>query len=1256
MAAVQHIICLVKLELNWILWYRKCLKASSCALSDTPAGKIVTLMSVDAQKVQDACLSIHALWGSPIMVGAILFFLYEYVGWATFVGLVVMASLGPIAGRLSRVIGKLQRERVGWTDKRVGLVNEVITGMRVIKFYAWEASFIERIQEYRNKEGTILKKLSVTFGLFSMLLFTGPVFVAVSCFSSYALAGNTLSTADAYSALAFFTILRAPLSFLPMFVTNAINAVVGLKRIQGFLLKPEIEERTKDEDVPVGVVEVRDGKFKWDTRSEEPTLRDVSFRAIPGTLTMVVGSVGSGKTSLLASLLRQTERISGSVQIRGRIAYVSQSAWIINDTVRENIILGAHFDEARYNQALETSQLMDDLAMWAKGDMTEIGERGITMSGGQKQRVSIARAVYSDADIFLLDDPLSAVDAHVGKALFDTCFTSVLTKKTIILVSNTIHFLPRADHILWLEDHTIKAQGSYKDIMASGFNPNDLGESVNVDLVVSPDVESIAPVRSIGNLSKSAKFEAVAEVEEEDAMHVEGMYEGSEEREESLSETASVSAVDSSPTLRAQDSPTQLDQGIPSPLSYTAQDVGKDNGENNMKKNSFDVKIPIEKECESKNEGKRFDKGGELTGIEERADGGIGIEVIGKYTYAIGGGLVVLLLIILFAFEQSAKISTDRWLGLWAEDRLNLQLGAYVGTYAAMGVAFGFFVFARSVHFSRSHVEGALQLHKWLLDHLLKLPMNFFDTNPSGRIVNRFSRDTDILDNQLAQTIAQFLTCCATFLGILVVISLATPLFVPILLPIALFYYYIQRYYIPSGRELQRLESTTRSPIYTHFGETINGAATIQAYNISDHFIGLSDRQIERNAAAFSTQKAASGWLSTRLDVIGLVTLMSAALLAVRGDISPALAGLSLVYALDMTKFLKFGTQTASLTESNFNSVERMVQYLKPDIEGNKDIESGTSPEAKLPENWPSQGAIRITNMSMRYRPQTPLVIRNLFLDIKPGEKVGIAGRTGSGKSSLFLALYRMVELEEGGVEIDGVDTANLKLSTLRSSMSMIPQDPFMFSGTIRLNLDPFDLHGDAELWKALEGVGLKETIENLDEKLGAPVVDNGANFSQGQRQLFCLARALLRKSKILMMDEATASVDIESDALIQRTIRENMQDTTVLTIAHRIHTIMDSDRVLVMDNGQISEFDAPQTLLTQKNSLFRHLVKSSQKSGKKLLGKSSFNMDPKTAADRSDDELQLDEDSGTLQKSASTIGLTGATAVKAAFDGANNN
>lgn len=1087
--------------------YRKTLRLSNSAIQSESTGRVVTLMSNDAQKVQDSLFAIHSLWGSPLLIIVILVLLYRVVQWATFVGLGVMLLLIPITAKLSVHLAMLRRSLLKWTDKRVGLMNEVVNGMLMIKFYAWEDSFKKDVMECRGEEAKILKTVVKWQGLFGMFLFSGPVLVAIFCFGSYVVAGNTLTATGAYTALALFALLRFPMSFLPMFITMIVNALVGLKRIQTFLSKAESDPISNDEEVAPGVVRVVDGEFTWDESLEHSTLTDINLEAQPGSLTMVVGAVGSGKSSVLNALIGFMTKRKGKVSCGGKLAYVAQTAWIINDTVKENVLMGAEMDPDKYATALECAQLGPDLEILPNGDNTEIGDRGVTLSGGQKQRVSMARALYAGADVYLLDDPLSAVDSHVGRAMFEQCIRDQLRNKTVVLVTNALQYLPQADHVVWMDNGVVRGQGTYQELVKQGMNIAELA-------------------------------------------HVEDVPEG---------------------------------EGKGSKLK----------GE------------PRKTDSKKLMAGVSFNRGNSitnrnLTGVESREEGSVSGEVLMSYVRAGGGWLVVALVVVLIVAEQCNRVVNDLWVGFWAVDLFTQGVWFYLGIYFALGMSYGLFTYLRALNFLYATVNASLSLHNQLLAHLLRLPKAFFDTNPAGRILNRFSRDVDIMDSTLPQSMIQFVGSFSTYISILIVISITTKWFAIALVPVTVIYVLLQRYYIPTARELQRLESISRSPIYARFGEAMLGVATIRSYRKEAHFTRESDRMMEDNAFAFVTQKAVAAWLAMRLDLIGTFILCFSGVLCIQGAISPELAGLCLVYALDLTRFLKFSTTMASKTESDFNSVERVVEYLKPDTEAAHETPKEVA--QKLPEGWPAKGELEVVKLQMRYREGLPLVLKGISFHVSGGEKVGVVGRTGSGKSSLFMVLFRMVEPTGGTVSIDGVDTAKLGLSLLRSSMSIIPQDPFMFSGSVRHNLDPFERHNDAELWEVLRDVNLKHVISELEDKLGAKVMDNGANFSQGQKQLFCLARAMLRRSRLLMMDEATASVDPETDGAIQLAIRSTFKDCTLLTIAHRLNTIMDNDRVLVLDHGVVAEYGEPHELLQQNEGIFTGMVVQTGSSSSRYL------------------------------------------------------
>lgn len=1099
--------------------YRKCLKLSNSSLQAESTGKVVTLMSNDAQKLQDAAFSIHTLWGSPCLIVAILVLLYQQVGWATFVGLGVMLGLVPITAILVAKLAGFRRELMGWTDKRVGLMSEVISGIQMIKFMAWESPFTKEAMVYRGHEARIMRETALWQGIFGVCLFVGPVLVAVFCFGSYSIAGNTLSPAAAYAALSYFSLLRFPMSFLPMMITMWVNALIAIARIQGFLLRKEakLEQTEEQEGVVPGEIIVEGGCFVWDEEAEKTSLTNIELKAAPGSLTMVVGSVGSGKSSLLSALIGHMSKRDGKVSVGGKIAYVAQTAWVMNETLQDNVIMGSEMEPEKYRRCLQCSQLGPDLKILPQGDLTEIGDRGVTLSGGQKQRVSLARAVYHDSDVYLLDDPLSAVDSHVGRALFDELIRFALKGKTVILITNALQYLPQADNVLWMEDGAIKAQGTYQQLVARGLEVADLAH-----------IEEDEEVK-----------ETAAEAEEKaDALEVK--------------KAGHRRSIEKSITLKRQEA----------------------------------------------------DANRNLTGVEDREEGTVSWNVVKLYFSGGGSRLVLTSLIIFFALEQGARCFTDAWVGLWFANAFGFGITPgwfYLGIYFLLGVLYGLFTFIRSLQFLYLCINSSVNMFALLLTHILCLPKSFFDTNPSGRILNRFSRDTDIMDATLPQSLIQFAGCIAILFANIIVIAIATRWFAIAIPFLIVIYVIIQRFYIPTARELQRIEALLRSPIYSKFGEALQGVPTIRAYRKESHFTLASDVMMEKNAQAFVTMKLAAAWLAMRLDVLGVLIVTGTGALCIASTwISPGLAGLAILYALDLTRYLKHGTAMASKSESDFNSVERIVQYLEPEREA--EPETRGDQLSKMTEDWPSKGAIQVNDLFMRYRPEMPLVLRGVSFNVLPGHKVGLVGRTGSGKSSILLALFRMVEPEAGTVVIDGVDVSTLGVRHLRSKMSIIPQDPFLYKGTVRRNLDPLENHNETELWEVVETVGLKPAILALETKMDHMVVDQGTNFSLGQRQLFCLARAMLRKSRILMLDEATASVDLESDANIQSAIRTTFKDCTMLTIAHRLNTIMDSDHVVVLEAGKVKEQGEPEELLQNDKGVFSGFVEQTGKSSSRYL------------------------------------------------------
>lgn len=773
---------------------------------------------------------------------------------------------------------------------------------------------------------------------------------------------------------------------------------------------------------------------------------------------------------------------------------MAQQAWIQNGSLQQNILFGKPYDEARYNEVIRACELTQDLSMLPDGDKTEIGEKGINLSGGQKQRVSLARAVYQNADIYLLDDALSAVDAHVGKNIVQNCLLGLLANKTRILVTHQLQFLRSADYVLVLTEGAITEQGTPEDLMKGG-----------------------------------KEFQRLMET------HVKE--EQPKEKKEKPKMEAQSGTLSSSPVVGG------------------------------MK----------QKEAPKK-----------LITSEERQTGHIRASIYKAYIIACGGFLICAGVILIYLIENGARVSNDVWLSYWSSDPTLHSIHFYLVVFSVLGLSASVLVFFRSLSLLKAGLIATKVMHEQVLEKVIYSPTSFYDTTPIGRILNRFTKDTYTLDDSLPRTLGQFLNMLFNSASVLVVIGYVTPIFLTAFLPLSYFYRLIQKYYLESSRELKRLESITKSPIFAQFSETLNGLTTIRSFKSENLFIESNNAKVDLNASAYYVLISSNRWLGMRLEFVGTSVVGLASFFAVieRNSLGAGLAGLSISYALQTTGILNWLVRAFTEVETQMVSMERMMQYTIIESEAPPII-----PDNRPPPFWPSQGIIVFQNVKLRYRQNLDLVLKGISFSTLPKEKIGVVGRTGAGKSSLMLAIYRMIELTEGSILIDDIDISKIGLRDLRSKLSIIPQDPTLFTGTIRSNLDPFEEYTDSELWASLGAVHMKRTIEELPDKLESAVSEGGENLSVGQRQLLCLARALIRKSSILIMDEATAAVDFETDSLIQKTIREEFGNVTVLTIAHRINTIMDYNRVLVLDQGLIAEYDSPANLLKNPQGIFYSLV-----------------------------------------------------------------
>ncbi|XP_068424094.1 ATP-binding cassette sub-family C member 2 [Clinocottus analis] len=1122
--------------------YKKALVVSNDTRKESTVGETVNLMSADAQRFNDVTNFIHLLWSCPLQIVLSIVFLWFELGPSVLAGLAVMVLMGPINGVLASKARKIQIENMKFKDKRLKIMNEILNGIKILKLYAWETSFQAQVEGIRGQELVVMRKFAYLTSVSTFIFSCAPALVSLATFAVFVgVSPNNILTAEkAFTSISLFNILRFPLAMLPMLIAAIVQTTVSRKRLEKFLGGEDLDSDIVQHDLSFNsAISICDGSFAWE-REAKPLLKNVSLDIKPGRLVAVVGAVGSGKSSLMSALLGEMYSTKGFINIQGSMAFVPQQAWIQNSTLRDNVLFGSSHEERRFQRVIEACALAPDLELLPGGDLTEIGEKGINLSGGQKQRVSLARAAYSQADIYLLDDPLSAVDSHVGKHLFDEVIgpNGLLKDKTRILVTHGVGFLPYVDEIIVLVDGVVSEVGSYNSLRASRG-------------AFSEFLDTYAKEQSNQTRSDSDGYQDAADVEL------------IPEREDTLPDSPLEDTV--SFTLKREDSIRRSQR----------------NGSVRLRKKSSIRKSDNVSDVK---------KGQRLIENETMETGTVKLSVYSQYLRAMGWGYTVMVFLVYFT-QNVAFIGQNLWLSDWTNDAVDYYNMTYpswkrdtrVGVFGVLGVAQGVFVFIGTLLLANASIDASRILHSRLLNNILRVPMIFFDTTPIGRVVNRFAKDIFTVDEAIPQSFRSWLLCLLGVLGTLFVICLATPFFTIIIIPLTVIYYFVQRFYVATSRQLRRLDSVSRSPIFSHFSETVSGLSVIRAYGHQERFLKHNETTIDENLKSLYPWIVSNRWLAIRLEFLGNLVVFFAALLAViaRNTLDSGLVGLSISYALNVTQTLNWLVRMSSELETNIVAVERVSEYAE--LENEAKWVTDTRP----PDKWPESGRLQFDNYKVRYRPGLDLVLHGITCDIDSTEKIGIVGRTGAGKSSLTNCLFRIIEAAEGRILIDNVDVSTIGLHDLRSRLTIIPQDPVLFSGTLRMNLDPFDKFSDEEIWRVLELSHLKEYVVGLQEGLQHEVAEGGENLSVGQRQLLCLARALLRKSRILILDEATAAVDLETDDLIQNTIRKEFSHCTVLTIAHRLHSIMDSSRVMVLDAGKIVEFDSPSNLLQQKGHFY---------------------------------------------------------------------
>uniref|UniRef100_A0A3Q1CPI7 ATP-binding cassette, sub-family C (CFTR/MRP), member 2 n=1 Tax=Amphiprion ocellaris TaxID=80972 RepID=A0A3Q1CPI7_AMPOC len=1111
--------------------YKKALVVSNDTRKEATVGETVNLMSADAQRFNDVTNFIHLLWSCPLQIIISIVFLWLELGPSVLAGLGVMILMVPVNGFLATKARNIQVMNMKYKDQRLKIMNEILNGIKILKLYAWEPSFQTQVEDIRGEELKVMRKFAYLSSVSTFIFSCAPALVSLVTFGVYVGVSpdNVLTAEKAFTSISLFNILRFPLAMLPMLIAAMVQTAVSRKRIEKFLSGEDLQSDAVRHDPSFSsAVTISDGSFAWEKEA------DVSLDIKPGRLVAVVGAVGSGKSSLMSALLGEMHNTKGFVNILGSLAFVPQQAWIQNATLKDNILFGSPDEETRFQKVIDSCALTPDLELLPGGVQTEIGEKGINLSGGQKQRVSLARAAYSEADIYLLDDPLSAVDSHVGKHLFEKVIgpNGILKDKTRILVTHGVSFLPYVDEIVVLVDGQISEIGSYDSLRASRG-------------AFSEFLDTYAKEQNHGQ--ETTEFELIPDREDIQPDHP-------------LEDTVSV-------TLKRENSIRR-----------------------SQRKSRFDVRLRLNSSIKKPRDGEEIKKGQKLIEKEAMETGQVKFSVYLQYLRALGWGYTSVAFLVYF-IQNAAFVGQNLWLSDWTNDADDYKNITYpnwkrdqrVGVFGALGVAQGVFVFLGTLILANASISASRVLHSRLLRNMLRVPMVFFDTTPIGRVVNRFAKDIFTIDETIPQTFRSWIMCLLGVLGTLVGICLATPIFAIVLIPLGLIYYFVQRFYIATSRQLRRLDSVSRSPIYSHFGETVSGLSVIRAYGHQERFLKHNEITIDENLKSVYPWIVSNRWLAIRLETIGNMVVFFSALFAVisRDTLESGLVGMSISYALNITQTLNWLVRMNSELENNIVAVERVSEYSE--IEN----EAKWITDSRPPDTWPEEGRLQFEDYKVRYRPGLDLVLHGITCDINSTEKIGIVGRTGAGKSSLTNCLFRIIEAAEGRILIDGIDIAEIGLHDLRNHLTIIPQDPVLFSGTLRMNLDPFERVSDEEIWKVLELSHLKDYVAGLQEGLQHEVAEGGENLSVGQRQLLCLARALLRKSRILILDEATAAVDLETDDLIQKTIRKEFSHCTVLTIAHRLHSIMDSSRVMVLDAGKIVEFDSPRNLLEKQGHFY---------------------------------------------------------------------
>uniref|UniRef100_UPI00358F63B0 ATP-binding cassette sub-family C member 8-like isoform X2 n=1 Tax=Myxine glutinosa TaxID=7769 RepID=UPI00358F63B0 len=1155
-----------------IMIYNKILRFSTSNLSmgDMTSGQISNLMAIDLNQLMWFIFLCPNLWALPVQIIVGVLLLYHLLGVSALLGTAVIALLFPLQYWIAMRLAEVQMITLEHTGSRLKQTSEMVRGIKVLKLYAWERIFCRNVSATRAQELASLRSFALTTALSIFLNAAIPIAAIMMTFVTHVLMSSPnfdLSPAAAFASMSLFHILVTPLFILSNVVRVTVKALVSMQKLSEFLASEEVHDECRinspmetkrrfgiisrqvsgndgEQTWPENghdkceniAVKVECATFSWQSQGS-PILRDITMHVPDGQLTMIVGKVGCGKSSLLCALLGEMQLSGGSVcwnWRRGSVAYAAQKPWLLNATVEENITFGSPYNKERYDLVMEVSSLKPDIDILPKGHQTVIGERGINLSGGQRQRIGVARALYQQTNMVFLDDPFSALDIHLSDHLMQEGILKMLRQdqRTAVVVTHKLQYITFADWIIAMSGGNVRGQGTLTD-----FQKND------------PELHQLWTTL-INRQHHELQKETV------------------------------------------KDSSTMLERKNLRRAMYSKEAY--------LRSQSYD-ETEEDAEVEARVHGPQNLHDSETSWREVR-----------RYLEACGPALLILMLFSQL-LKHSAMLASDYWLALWTSEastnRSNHGNNSCLNSAEWCGFDHGWYLtgfvvlcslgmllcLASSLAVEGTGLRAARALHHGLLSRLVFAPMRFFDTTPLGSILNRFSADTYMIDQLIPITLESLVRSSLFCLSALAVICYVTPFFVLALIPLAVAYYFIQKHFRGATRDLQELDDNAQLPLLSLITETVEGISTIRAFRHETRFRQQAFEKIDTNNISCLFLSAANRWLEVRVDYVGACIVLASALASITRSLyyglSSGLVGLGLAYSLMVSNFLNWVVKNLADMEAQLGAVHRVCSLMEVQSE---DYETSPDQQA-VPENWPGQGDIHIDNLTVRYDTTLSPALKCVNATINPGQKVGICGRTGSGKSSLSLAFFRMLDICEGKIIVDGKDITDIPLSTLRSRVSIIMQDPVLFSGTIRFNLDPEGTCKDDLLWSALEIAQLKNMVTALPEGLDTPVTEGGENFSVGQRQLFCLARAFVRKSTILIMDEATAAIDMATEKILQKVVMTAFASHTVVTIAHRVSNILEADKVLVLSQGEVVEYGSPSELLAREESIFSSLVRSNK-------------------------------------------------------------